>query len=734
MYRYLRTMLLLFVPLLKLSGQGWIDVVRPINPSRIQPSLVRESSNVHAVVDGRVAHFEVTERFRNTGGTIAEGTYLYPLPGEAVFSDFSLFQGEKELKGEMMAAEQARSIYEGIVRRMKDPALLTLVGHGLIKAQVFPVLPGETRTVTLRFTELLGRESDALRVRYAAGNRGDGAVTMTVDVRRDTAFATPYSPTHQISHDNRDGTMHIAVRAPVRGDVELVLPLRRGLVGGTVLTHAEPGEDGFALLFLSPPSSGETTPVGRDLTLVVDVSGSMSGEKIDQAKSALRQALGALGARDRFRLISFSSGVHQFREGFTTAGATELAEARRFVDDLQANGGTNLEGAIDAALAERTDGERLSMIMLMTDGIPSVGEQAPDRIAATAAAKIGRSRIFTVGVGHDVNTYLLDRLAVDGRGSATYVAPGADVGDAVGGLMSKLSRPALVDLRIVDAPVRFQEQAPAVLPDLFYGEELVVLARYRGEGSGPIVIEGTRNGRRERFTIAANFGRREMGNDYIAPLWAARRIGELTRQIRLEGSSPDLIASVKALGLRYGILTEYNAYLVQEPSAIAAAANAPPAPASGRGMAREMTGSVAFDAAKASANLSASGSLQAADAAVDGRLLQMRGAGSGGGRGGRGGGTAPEVRRAGGVLFTMRDGVWTDVNLVSSSSTLKAIAPFSNAYFELVKVRPSLKSVLAIGTPMVLGGRRVSLKVADGGITEWSIGELDRFLAEFDGR
>jgi Ca-activated chloride channel family protein len=722
--------LLFAVPLVKLCAQGWIDIDRPVSSVRGPAQLVRVSSAVRATIDGRVARFEVEERFRNNGGTIAEGTYLYPLPGEAVFSDFSLFQGERELKGEMMAADQARSVYEGIVRRLKDPALITLVGHGLIRAQVFPVQPGETRTVTLRFTELLGRESDALRLRYAAGDRGDAPVTMNVEVRREAEFATPYSPTHQLSNERRDGSLRISVGAPVRGDVDVVLPFRRGLVGGTVLTHAEPGDDGFALLFLAPPPSGEGASVGRDLTLVVDISGSMAGEKIDQAKAALLQALGALRSRDRFRLIAFSSGVHQFRDGFSAAGESELAEARRFVAGLEASGGTNLAGAIDAALDARPDAERLSMVMLLTDGIPSVGEQAPDRIAAAAAAHIGRARIFTVGVGHDVNTYLLDRLAVDGRGTATYVAPGANVGDAVGTLLGKLSRPALTDLRIVDAPVRFQEQAPSTLPDLFYGEELVVLARYRGEGSGPVVIEGTRNGRRERFTIEAQFGRHELGNDYIPPLWAARRIGELTRQIRLEGSSSELIGAVRDLGLRYGILTEYTAYLVQDPGVIAAGGPIPAAPPSGVRMAREMTGAQAFQAAKSSASLSASNSLQMTDMAVSGRIDEVRADTRSAGRAGE----RQEIRRAGGRLLAWRDGVWTDLSQRDSVKAAKTIVPFSPAYFALVAARPSLKAVLAVGSPISLAGRRITLKVADGGSTEWTPGELDRFLQEFDGR
>jgi Ca-activated chloride channel family protein len=719
-------LLLLAVPVAPVAAQGWIDIERPAMV-RGPAALVRVGSSVRVVVDGRVARFEVQERFRNTGPVIAEGTYHYPLPGEAVFSDFSLFQGEQELKGEMMAAEQARSIYEGIVRRLRDPALLTLVGHGLIRAQVFPVQPGETRTVTLRYTQLLGREADALRIRYAAGDRGDAPVTMAVDVRHEAEFSTPYSPTNPITEQRRDGTLRISVAPPVRGDVDLVLPFRHGLVGGTVLTHAEPGEDGFVLLFLSPPASSETAEVGRDLTLVVDVSGSMSGDKIDQAKTALIAALESLRAGDRFRLIAFSNGVRSFREGFTAATPDALTDARSFVNGLIANGGTNLAGAVEAALLGPSDGERLQVVMLLTDGLPSIGEQAPDRIAAEAAGRIGRTRIFTVGVGHDVNTYLLDRLALEGRGSATYVAPGADVSDAVGGVLAKLSRPALMDLRIASAPVTLTDVAPAALPDLFYGEELVVLARYRGQGSGPVVIEGTRNGRRERFTLAAEFPRHESGNDYIPPLWASRRIGELTRQIRLEGTTPELVSRVRDLGLRYGILTEYTAYLVQEPGAIAS--NPPPMPmAAGAAASRQMTGARSFDAAKSSADLSRSGTLQAANEAAALRLEELVVAGVAGGANEK-----REIRRAGGKVFAKDKGVWTDL---SHRDTLKVttIAPFSRAWFDLAAARPALKAALSAGTPLLLAGTRASLKVADGGTTEWAPGALARFLQEFEGR
>ncbi|MBA2292815.1 MAG: VWA domain-containing protein [Gemmatimonadales bacterium] len=727
MRRTIRTLFLLALPSAPLASQGWIDE-RPVVPVRSSPAITRVSSTVRVVVDGRIARFEVEEKFRNSGRGIAEGTYHYPLPGEVVFSDFSLFQGETELKGEMMAAEQARSIYEGIVRQLKDPALITLVGHGLIRAQVFPIQPGETRTVILRYTQLMPRDGNALHLRYAAGSRGDAPVAVRFEIPRETEIATPYSPTHPISTARRNGVLHVTVKPPARGDIDLILPLRRGLLGGTVLTHANAGEDGYALLFLAPPASGETAIVPRDLTFVVDVSGSMSGVKMEQARTALRQALTSLRPGDRFRLIAFSSGVRHFRDGFTAVNSRTLTEAREFVNALAATGGTNLEGAVNAALSDRADAERMSLVFLMSDGVPSVGEQAPDRIAANAAGRIGRHRIFTFGVGHDVNTYLLDRLAVEGRGTATYVAPEANVSDAVGGVLTKLSRPALSDLRIVSAPVRFIDQAPTALPDLFYGEELVILSRYRGTGDGPVVIEGSRNGRRERFEIAGRFVRNTNDNEYIAPLWASRRIGELSRQARIEGASAELIAQIRELGLRYGILTEYTSYLVQEPGAANLATDR-----ISNGLTRQpgvvaapsASGAQAFESARSDAAMSRSSTLaEARDQAASKQATAARGVSLR---------ARAEMKSGGNHTFVLRKGVWTDVAHTDSMTTT-TIAPYSPAWFAIVKARPALAEALAIGDPLVVAGKRVSLKVAAGGLTEWKANAMERFLKDFDGR
>ena len=727
MHRPLLAALGLAVVASPLSAQGWIELERPRVALQNPASITRVSSQVHTTIDGRVARVEVEEQFRNTGGAIAEGSYLYPMPGEAVFQNFSLWMGEREINGEMMNADQARGVYEEIVRRLKDPALLTLAGHGLVRAQVFPIQPGETRKVALRYTALLDRSGDALRLRYAVGERGGASPSFQVDLADPSAYGVPYSPTSRVSTTRVGGQLHITIQTDGPGDVELFLPLRRGLVGTTVLTHAPGGEDGYFMLLLAPPTDEQGPVVPRDVSFVVDVSGSMSGGKMDQARAALLQALETLRPEDRFRLVAFSSAVRPFRDGFTPATRGNIHAARDFINGLQADGGTNIAGALDAVLGSAVAEDRLPIVVFLTDGVPSVGEQEPDRIAAMAAGKIGRARIFTVGVGHDVNTYLLDRLAREGRGSAEYVASDASVETAVGSLLGKIRRPALVDLRIVDSPVRLLQNSPGVLPDLFYGEELVVFGRYHDAGRGSITIEGERNGHRERFTTDALFPSNEQGNEFISKLWASRRIGDLTRQIRLEGSTESLIKEVRDLGLRHGILTEYTSYLVQEPGDLATGQ-----PRRGRDDVRPMydavpaaaapaaqTGSLAFERARESSRLSQANTLAEADQAVEGKMAAL-------------GSAENETKRAGGRIFLLRSGVWTDAAHTDSLRIVE-VAPYSDAYFALARSLPELAASLTVGDEVVIAGRKLSIRLTSHGTKTWQTGELLQVVRGFRG-
>jgi len=722
-----------------LAAQGWIQDVRPFHPG---PSpVVRVSSTVRTTIEGRIARVEVEEQFRNAGGALAEGSYLYPMPGEAVFTDFSLWMGENQVRGEMMNADQARGVYEDIVRRLRDPALLTLEGHGLVRARIFPIQPGETRKVVLRYTQVLQRAGDALRLRYSIGDRpmtvGRGyldqpapapvdAFRFLVTVPGADAYGTPYSPTHRVTTRRVGESMEITLDPDASGDVEIFIPLRRGLVGTSVVTNAPGGEDGYFMLLVAPPTEQEGPTIPRDLTLVLDVSGSMSGDKIDQAKAALRQALASLRSADRFRLVAFSTRVVNFRDGFVPASTDNLEAARAFLDGLTADGGTNIAGALDAVLGVPTEEGRLPIVVFVTDGVPTVGEQSPERIAALEGGKIGAARLFTVGVGFDVNTYLLDRLAVEGHGSADYVAPNANVETAMSGVLGKIQHPALVNLRIAGSPVTLDLTYPARLPDLFYGEEMVVFGRYHGTGAGPVVVTGELNGRTERFTADAVFPASATENDFVPKLWASRRIGDLTREIRLEGATPALVDEVRDLGLRYGILTEYTSYLVQEPRT---AWNLPaPMPATtalrgGAGAAQMQTGREAFSSAKSSADMAAVTTLATADHVAGARVAELASAAPGG---------APTVRRVGGRLFVQSDGVWTDASQRDSLKVVE-VAPYSDAYFALVHALPEIAPYLGVGEQVLVAGRRASVKITGTGLAAWQPGRLEALVRAFRG-
>ena len=700
-----------------LTGQGWIEPVRPGPGWGVQ----KLRSAVTVSVVGRVANVTVEEWFQNRGPGLGEGDYHYPLPGEAAFGSFSLWQGDTELRGETMDAGQARAIYEEIVRRKRDPALIELAGHGLIRARVFPINPGETRKITLRYTQILGREGDAWRFRYAAGaGPGSAGAATSFRLTADSAdrLGDPYSPTHQVHTRRTGGRIEVTLADSSTGDLDLFLPLARPHVGVSLITHRPPGEDGYFMLLLAP-GTARADALHRDLVAVVDVSGSMSGEKLAEAKAALEQLLASLHAGDRFRLIAFESGVRRFSAQWTTVSGESRSRAVDWVRGLETGGGTNIAGALDEAYSLPPAEGALGVVVFLTDGLPTVGEQDPERIAAHAEERRGGFRVFSFGIGTDVNAYLLDRLTEQARGRTEYITPGSDIERAVGALASRIASPVLTDVALEgDDGVELYDVQPQALPDLFAGDEVVVFGRYRtsGAGAGTASVRGLRNGVAERFRSDAIGSGDVSSNEYIPRLWASRKAGALSREIRLHGQTPELMTALKDLALRYGILTEYTSYLVQEPGAVAT--NGPVedfrrvAPAAPKDQAG--AGAIARSQAEARA---ASQSVVVPDREELDGLLHGRA------------GINP-TRRAGGHLFILRDDVWTDLGHGDSLPVI-TVAPFSDAYFALLQAVPELTQAATLTPAVLVAGRRVSVKIAAGGKQTWRAGELAALVRDF---
>jgi Ca-activated chloride channel family protein len=391
-----------------------------------------------------------------------------------------------------------------------------------------------------------------------------------------------------------------------------------------------------------------------DVTIVLDVSVSMSGTKFDQAREAGKQLLATLSPRDRFRLIDFSSDVHTFRDELVFATRDNIADAEDYLDGLRAEGSTNISGALDEALSIPADNGRLPLVLFVTDGEPTVGERNPERIAEQAASGRGRRRIFTFGVGADLNVALLERLAIEGRGTAHFVRPDESVERAVSVVASRLTSPVATDLRVRVEGARLSRMHPAGPYDLFAGQDLVVLARYEGSGTILVRFEGESANGPVSWTTEAELPERDRENPFVARLWATQRVGYLSAERRRNGASQEIDDEIRTLGERYGIPTELTSYLVLEPGQVANVRRGG-ADLMRDGRAAPEAGVLQerlrrFDEAKAASAMRGAQSLQQAEAAAP--TARAEGITS---------------RSVGTRKFVLRDSVWTDARFTEGS-------------------------------------------------------------------
>jgi Ca-activated chloride channel family protein len=740
---YLRSLVLsiiLALGPLDLHAQGWVEPIRPIPGSWVQ----RVKSEVRVEVKGNVATVVVDEWFESHGRALGEADYLYPLPPDAVFNGFSLYQGGEELRGEIMDADEARKIYEEIVRKRRDPALIELAGHGLLRARIFPMNPGENRKVTLRYSQLLQRAGDALHLQYAGGvpnstncstggsappNRCVAAaaqVEMEIRVPRGDSFLEPFSPTHPLEATRDGSTLLVKAQGNLAGPFSLFLPLARDVLGLTLATHKPLGEDGYFLLSLSP-GRGDVAPEPRDVTVVLDVSGSMSGEKIRQARSALLDLLNSLAWDDRFRLVAFSNAVRPFNLEWRKADPEALSRAREWVSGLHADGGTNISGALDEALRLGSPDHRLPVTIFLTDGLPTVGEMSPEVIASAVDHRRGRTRVFAFGVGHDVNTALLDRITEEGRGSTSYVSPGESIERALSLLTAKVKHPVLTDLALEGSPVRIKEVFPVEIPDVFVGEELVLFGRYETDGeplSGVLRFHGRRGGKAAEFALEADFPHVEEANAFIPRLWASRKLGFLTRRIWTAGENEELIAEIRETALRYGLPSPYTSYLVLEEGAredqlLRDGGGAPqrqprvsPAVPSFSVRGAEAVGQARK--AKALREVGSTAELRIAEEETQVSPTD----------------SDENLRRIAGRLFQREDGVWKQAGVRKSDEVLR-IEPFSRAYFDLLDRIPVLQSVAQEFDRFEIQGVTLRIRIQEGGVATLSPDALRTTRARF---
>lgn len=581
----------LFASSLRLLADGFIIVPHPPDP-RPGPypyaPLEVTRHHVDVKISGQIATTTVDEEFFNPNNQRLEGTYLFPVPKDAHIDKFSMEINGTMTEAELIPAEKARQIYEDIVRQIRDPALLEYAGRDVFRARIFPIEPRSTKQVKIVYTQLLKWDSGMLTYLYPLGTEKFSAqpikdISIKVDVTSDQPLASIYSPSHKvdIKHDgaNRAIISYESKNEKPNTDFELVLTQNKdAAVGLNLLSYKDGDEDGYFLLLAAPPVAAkkDAKPAPKDVIFVLDTSGSMSGEKIKQAKKALAFCVNNLNDEDRFEIIRFSTDVDPLFDKLADASDANRKRALKFIDGLKATGGTAIAQALKTALEAKPEKEdRPYVVIFLTDGMPTVGPTKDDEILAITKKAGGDTRIFSFGIGNDVNTQLLDQLAETTRAFSQYVLPEEDIEIKVSNFFARITEPVLtkpkLEVAAADtgerhtAPViRISKMYPVDLPDIFKGDQIVLAGRYTGSGDATAKLTGMVNGEEQTFTYKIHFDDQNAKDEYIPRLWATRRIGYLLDAIRINGENKELRDEVTTIARQFGIITPYTAYLIIE--------------------------------------------------------------------------------------------------------------------------------------------------------------------------
>ena len=565
----------LFGAIFHIRADGFIVVERPflIPPGHFPFAPLEVSSHhVDVKIDGQVAVTSIDQEFYNPNDQRLEGIYMFPVPKGAHIDKFSMEIGGKMVDAELLRADKARQIYEDIVRKMRDPALLEYAGRDLFKARIFPIEPRSRKPIKISYTELLRSDAGTVTYSYALSTEKFSArpiksLSLKVEVKTEQPLASIYSPSHKVEI-RRDGPNRAVIGYESKDekpdtDFQLVYSSEKRDIGLSLITHKSGGEDGYFLLLAAPTVAKETKPAPKDVVFVVDTSGSMAGAKLQQAKKALQFCVENLNTDDRFEIVRFSTEAESLFGKLSEADSEHRKRASNFIADLKPIGGTAIADALQTAFKARTEkSERPFVIIFLTDGLPTVGTRNPDEIVADVK-KAGDARIFSFGIGSDVNTQLLDQIAEGTRAFSQYVLENEDLEVKVSNFYTRIREPVLTNARLeFGGGVRTSKLYPAQLPDLFKGDQLVLTGRYSGSGEVEAKLTGIANGREQTFTYKVKFD--DSSNDYVARLWATRRVGFLLDEIRIHGETTELRDEATDLARRYGIVTPYTAYLIVE--------------------------------------------------------------------------------------------------------------------------------------------------------------------------
>lgn len=563
-------------------------------PNRVENAAYLTAADARIDIKNQVATTTLTLSLTNPTNTVQQAEILMPIPEGVVVRSLQYDGVGPEPMAAVLPKDEARRIYDEIVRRMRDPALVEFAGTNVIRTSAFPIPPNTTQKLSLTFEQVL--VADGTRVDYwlpRSDSLAASGVKWSIEgtISGDRSIASIYSPSHEIqTRRTRQDGFSFRVIGASEADVErgsfrlsyLMTPPKDGL-SWTMLAYPDSrvGKDGtggyFMLMAALPPAKKDEAPVKREVTLVIDRSGSMRGEKMEQAKVAALQVLEGLEKGEAFNIIDYSDSINLFSPQAVIKDDKSMDEARAYVKVIEAGGGTNIHDSLAEALKQKPTKGMMPLVLFLTDGLPTVGERSEVKIREAAKkANAHNRRIFTFGVGFDVNSPLLSSLAKGSRAMPTFVLPKEDVEVKVSQVFKRLSGPllGLPKLTVLDQAgtlggSAIREVLPRELSDLFDGDQILVLGQYTKEGLINVGLEGEFKGAHTTYTFTMDTRKATSRNGHVGRLWARAKIGSLIEEVRqaaadggvAEGRMKELTEEIVRLSTTWGILTEYTSFL-----------------------------------------------------------------------------------------------------------------------------------------------------------------------------
>jgi Ca-activated chloride channel family protein len=523
-----------------LAGEGGREI-----PSSTEKLVV--------AIDGEHASSDLIETYPNTAGAQIEGRYQLR-PGQGAHVDgFAYWNGEEKIVGEVFERQTAERVYNQVTQRRRDPAILEQDGEGLFSFRVFPIEPGEQKRVEVKWSKWLDRRAETMTYRAPVTSRG-AEIVVTID----GPIKNVTSSTHELSVEQIAGGVRLRATRPLAsfaGELDLTYEIAEPAWTPDVYVQPAAGSDeGWFAIGLAAPHLPPTAATAKDVTIVIDRSGSMSdAQKMFYAKRAASELVGLLDPSDRVNVIAFSDEVDPLFHEPHAADAQTRRDVGAFIDRLSPGGGTDialaLTTAVHAQAADKSD--RPHVVVFLTDG--------NSEAASAIAVKTGNVQLFTLGVGDDVNKPLLNKLAAEKRGRFVYIENARDIEPEVARLGTAIAHPLLVDVSVTIEGIEATRLYPRTLPDVFAEDELRVSGRFRGAGPAKVTIRGTLAGKPVAFTRAIDLAH---AHPWVAPVWAQARIDHLLEQLELDPTGTgELRDEVVDLALAYNFVTPYTAFL-----------------------------------------------------------------------------------------------------------------------------------------------------------------------------